>query len=103
MHKNDMLNTKMGIIFSGLKVMEHTLQKRITVQQSFVELASTLRKNYARSNFSLKKNIELYLYKFEPNHFLELAENHASKFNKPYDEYCAKIREKKDKEAADKI
>lgn len=78
--------------------MEHTLNKRITVQQKLVELASTLRKNYCRSNFALHNQIGLYLYKFEPNWFLELAENHASKFNKPFDDYIAEKKQQKDRE-----
>lgn len=68
-----------------------------------MQIVHNLRRTKARSRFIQGTNLDVYIYKFEPNDFLELVEDkQKAKFTQPYEEFKHREAEKKKKEELDK-
>lgn len=61
-----------------------------------IEIVSTLRKTKARSKFIFQKELNLSIFKFEPNEWIELVgEGEKSVWSKPFEDYAAREKEQK--------
>ena len=62
-------------------------------------MRKNLRKNKARSAFILEKDLELQIFKFEPNEWIEIVnEGEKSVWARPFEEYLNREKEAKLKE-----
>lgn len=69
---------------------------RNDVNKTLIEIVSTLRKTKARSKFIFQKELNLSIFKFEPNEWIELVgEGEKSIWSKPFEDYAAKEKERK--------
>ena len=66
------------------------------MNKTLIEIVSTLRKTKARSKFIFQKELNLSIFKFEPNEWIELVgEGEKSIWSKPFEDYAAKEKERK--------
>ena len=80
----------------ALKLQQQLLQDRNDVNKTLIEIVSTLRKTKARSKFIFQKELNLSIFKFEPNEWIELVgEGEKSIWSKPFEDYAAKEKERK--------
>jgi len=80
----------------ALKLQQQLLKDRNDVNKTLIEIVSTLRKTKARSKFIFQKELNLSIFKFEPNEWIELVgEGEKSSWSKPFEDYAAKEKERK--------
>jgi hypothetical protein len=90
-----------------LKTQQKLIKERIDLCMKQNVIVNNLRRIKARSKFIMNAQLDLNIYKFQPNDYLELiANNEKSKYTAPYEEFKEKQKkeeeERKAKELASK-